>query len=823
MKSSITMNKARKQKKKAIARRAHGRRNHGPRPWLTPRPLHLEEARLPLCLEEARSLPSDEGRGADPSTTSREEDIGRCLEERGDARCRATRGGNCRILPPFERISRPQVWICPWWRLARTRGLGKVVVDPCGSLCTAAVPSPRDVIDPYPFDPFDRLWQSYGDVEEWTNITTSTAVDVSNISSFDTSSKILWSAATPVNRTQIDFTWSPDSFVNNDNTTYLLLLYFAELQRLSSNALREFDILVDNATWNGSQRYTPKYLSAELVKKMVQGSSQHTVSLVATTDATLPPILNAFEIYSVLPMTELATNDADVKAMMTIRTKYALKKNWMGDPCVPKAFARDDLNCSYTSSGPASITALRLSSSGLSGDIDASFGDLRYLQHLDLSNNSLSGLVPDFLAQMPSLTFMTDNNANLCGDGVYLRDSEQETQQDTCYCNSCSSNGSNSTICGGIYVSWTANNASLRDPSAKSNVYENRQFTYKELKLMTANFKEEIGRGGFGSVFLGHLENGSPVAVKMCSKTTSQGDKEFSTEAQHLTRIHHRNLVSMIGYCKEKKHLGLIYEYMHGGNLDDRLKGKSSASTPLTWHQRLKIALDSAHGLEYLHKACQPPLIHRDVKTTNILLSADLEAKISDFGLMKVFADEFRTHITTQPAGTLGYLDPEYYNTSRLSEKSDVYSFGIVLLELITGQPPAVPISDTESIHIPRWVREKLSVGEIESIADRRMGGEYDVNSVWKVAELALQCIERPSHERPTMTEVVLEVKESLAPELLHSMGYYSSAPSSTVDLSATSIDMRSDAQASDARQDTMFELEKLGDGSVTRMEPAPR
>jgi hypothetical protein len=111
-----------------------------------------------------------------------------------------------------------------------------------------------------------------------TNITTSTAVDVSNISSFDTSSKILWSAATPVNGTQMDFTWSPDSFVNNDNTTYLLLLYFSELQILASNELRQFDILVDNATWNGSQRYTPKYLSAELVKRMVQGSSQHSLT-----------------------------------------------------------------------------------------------------------------------------------------------------------------------------------------------------------------------------------------------------------------------------------------------------------------------------------------------------------------------------------------------------------------------------------------------------------------------------------------------------------------------------------------------------------------
>jgi hypothetical protein len=163
----------------------------------------------------------------------------------------------------------------------------------------------------YPFDPYDRLWQSYGDVEAWTNITTSTAVDVSNITNFDTPSKILWSAATPVNGTRINFAWSPDPSAKNNNTTYLLLLYFAELQRLPRNALRQFDILVDNATWNRGQRYTPKYLSMELVKRTVQGSSRHTVSLVATPDATLPPILNAFEIYSLLPMTELPTNEAD--------------------------------------------------------------------------------------------------------------------------------------------------------------------------------------------------------------------------------------------------------------------------------------------------------------------------------------------------------------------------------------------------------------------------------------------------------------------------------------------------------------------------------
>jgi len=211
------------------------------------------------------------------------------------------------------------------------------------------------------------------------------------------------------------------------------------------------------------------------------------------------------------------------------------------------------------------------------------------------------------------------------------------------------------------------------------------------------------------------------------------------------------------------------------------------------------------------------------VKTTNILLSADLQAKISDFGLTKVFANDFDTHITTQPAGTLGYLDPEYYNTSRLSENSDVYSFGVVLLELITGQPPAVPITSTDSIHIALWVRQKLSMGNVESIVDPRMGGEYDVNSVWKVAELSLQCIEQPSREWPTMTHVVMELKETLELDALHGMGYASSELSSTVNLSATSGDLHSDAQASEARQETMLELEHVGNISETQIGPAPR
>lgn len=225
-----------------------------------------------------------------------------------------------------------------------------------------------------------------------------------------------------------------------------------------------------------------------------------------------------------------------------------------------------------------------------------------------------------------------------------------------------------------------------------------------------------------------------------------------------MARVHHKNLVSLIGYCKDKKHLSLVYEYMDGGNLEDRLRGQ----LPINWLQRLNIALDSAYGLHYLHKSCGRPLIHRDVKAVKILLTADLEAKISDFGLTRAFSSEMSTHTTTRPVITCGYLDPEYYATSHLSEKSDVYSFGILLLVLITAQPAVIAVNNGESQNIAFWVRSRLSESDIESLTDPRIRGHCDVNSVWKVAEVAVHCTEHKGQDRPTMTEVVEGLKESL-------------------------------------------------------------
>ncbi|VAH63840.1 unnamed protein product [Triticum turgidum subsp. durum] len=198
---------------------------------------------------------------------------------------------------------------------------------------------------------------------------------------------------------------------------------------------------------------------------------------------------------------------------------------------------------------------------------------------------------------------------------------------------------------------------------------------------------------------------------------------------------------------------------MSEGTLQEKLREKSPNSVPLTWRQRLRISLDSAQGLEYLHKACTPPLIHRDVKAANILLNgSNLEAKIADFGLSKAFNNDLQSHVSTRVVGTPGYLDPEYYTSFQLSEKSDVYSFGIVLLEVVTGQPPILP----ESVHIVQWARQRLAKGDIESVVDDNMQGRYDLNSVWKVADLALRCTEQAASQRPAMADVVVQLKESL-------------------------------------------------------------
>ncbi|XP_042417157.1 receptor-like protein kinase At3g21340 isoform X1 [Zingiber officinale] len=298
--------------------------------------------------------------------------------------------------------------------------------------------------------------------------------------------------------------------------------------------------------------------------------------------------------------------------------------------------------------------------------------------------------------------------------------------------------------------------AEFTDNKSQSDVH---LFTYKQIVKMTHNFETLIGRGGFGRVYYGLLEDGTDVAIKLQTQSTPQSDREFLAELRSLTRVRHTNLISLIGYCKDGSCLAIVYEYMPRGSLEDHLRGKAGFSV-LTWAQRLQIAYQAAKGLDYLHTGCKPPIVHRDVKCSNILLGEDLEAKITDFGISKVL-NENDNYITTKVVGTPGYLDPEYNGTFHLSKASDVYGFGIILLEMITGQPPI--IRGPEVQHIVRWI--SLRVASEADFVDTSMNEYYDSGSMWKFLQLALRCTNSLSSMRPLMDEVVIQLKEIIEME----------------------------------------------------------
>ncbi|KAL7174969.1 hypothetical protein ACSBR2_028718 [Camellia fascicularis] len=222
--------------------------------------------------------------------------------------------------------------------------------------------------------------------------------------------------------------------------------------------------------------------------------------------------------------------------------------------------------------------------------------------------------------------------------------------------------------------------------SEKGNVA--RSFMFRELAVATKNFRDAnlIGEGGFGCVYKGRLDSGQLVAVKQLNLDGLQGNQEFIVEVLMLSLLHHRNLVTLIGYCTDGEQRLLVYEYMAMGSLEDHLFDTEPDKEPLSWSTRMKIAVGAARGLEYLHCKASPPVIYRDLKSANILLDENFNPKLSDFGLAKLGPVGDNTHVSTRVMGTYGYCAPEYAMSGKLTLKSDIYSFGVVLLELITGR-----------------------------------------------------------------------------------------------------------------------------------------
>ncbi|KAK4606900.1 hypothetical protein RGQ29_000937 [Quercus rubra] len=285
-----------------------------------------------------------------------------------------------------------------------------------------------------------------------------------------------------------------------------------------------------------------------------------------------------------------------------------------------------------------------------------------------------------------------------------------------------------------------------------------KDFTYGEMALATNNFNSsaQVGQGGYGKVYKGILADGTLVAIKRAQEGSLQGEREFLTEIELLSRLHHRNLVSLIGFCDEEGEQMLVYEFMSNGTLRDHLSVKSKE--PLSFAMRLKIALASSKGILYLHTEANPPIFHRDIKASNILLDSKYTAKVADFGLSRLapvpdIEGDLPAHVSTVVKGTPGYLDPEYFLTHKLTDKSDVYSLGVVFLELLTGMHPI-----SHGKNIVREVNVAYQSGMIFSVIDDRMGS-YPSECVVKFLTLALKCCEDETDARPSMAEVVRELE----------------------------------------------------------------
>ncbi|CAF1830250.1 hypothetical protein Bca4012_030133 [Brassica carinata] len=504
---------------------------------------------------------------------------------------------------------------------------------------------------------------------------TTNDLNISNTDTYKVPKTALVSAATPKNASEpLLITWTP----RPSNAEVYLYMHFAEIEALEANQTREFNIIL-KGNFNHSGFSPPKLeLRTLYTAAPVQCDSEGcNLQLVKTPNSTLPPLINAIEVYTVIEFPQVETSQNDVAAIKNIQATYQLREiSWQGDPCLPRDFSWENLGCNYTdASTQPRITSLDLSKSRLTGSITPILQNLTQLQELDLSNNSLSGPIPTFLANMKSLSLLNLIGNNLTGSvpqalldrkkGLVLKLADLNTLPST------------ATVDG--------RHASQSESSFLSKKI---RFTYAEVQEMTYNLERALGEGGFGVVYYGCVNGNQQVAVKLLSQSSSQVYKHFKAEVELLMRVHHINLVSLVGYCDEGENLALIYEYMPNGGLKQHLSGNwkiishfknyendvlrlclnntgKHGRFSLSWENRVRIAVDAALGLEYLHTGCKPPIVHRDIKSTNILLDQHFQAKLADFGLSRSFPTGNETHVSTVVAGTPGYLDPDPSSTGR--------------------------------------------------------------------------------------------------------------------------------------------------------------
>ncbi|CAN1342360.1 Tyrosine-sulfated glycopeptide receptor 1 [Linum perenne] len=436
-------------------------------------------------------------------------------------------------------------------------------------------------------------------------------------------------------------------------------------------------------------------------------------------------------------------------------------------------------NNSFVGLIPSSIcsigtTVLDFSFNDFSGSIPPGFGNCSRLEILRAGFNNLSGLIPDDIYRIDSLQELslsvnhltgsiTDDLVNL----VNLKSLELFSNQlvgpipegigkleklAAIYLGNNSLSGKIPEEIGrlkGLHVlDFSSNNFSMTIPV--------KDLTIMELLKATDNFSQAniVGCGGFGLVYKATLANGTKLAVKKLSGDFGLMEREFKAEIEALSTAQHENLVSLQGYCVFNGFRLLIYSYMENGSLDYWLHEKTEGASQLDWPTRLKIAKGASIGLAYMHQVCEPHIVHRDIKSSNILLDEKFEAHVADFGLARLIRP-YCTHVTTELVGTLGYIPPEYGQAWIATLRGDVYSFGVVMLELLSGKRPVEVFKPKMSRELVAWVYQMRSEGKQEQVFDPILRDKGHEDEMLQMLDVACMCVSHNPRKRPSIQEVV--------------------------------------------------------------------
>ncbi|KFK36595.1 hypothetical protein AALP_AA4G144100 [Arabis alpina] len=676
----------------------------------------------------------------------------------------------------------------------------------------------------YPDDPYDRIWESdllkkanyLVDVAAGT-VRVSTTLPIETGGQDQAPQKVMQTAVVGTNGS-LTYRINLDGFPGYG----WAFSYFAEIEDLADDESRKFRlVLPDQPEYSKSivnikentQRpyrvYEPGYPNISLPFVL-------NFRFAKTADSSRGPIVNAMEICKHLPKSD-GSIDATVMANVASLYSSTVWAQEGGDPCSPSPWSWVECNADPQ----PRVVVVKLSNMNLTGSVPSDLVKLTGLVELWLDGNSFTGPIPDF-SRCPNMEIIHLENNRLTGSvpsslaklpnlkELYLQNNLLSgTMPSDLTKNVQISNFSGNimlersgdkgkklgviigasvgaaillivTIISCIFICRGKNNNKMRKTSAEltnrtlpvqrvsstlseAHVEAAHCFTLYEIEEATKKFEKRIGSGGFGIVYYGKTNEGKEIAVKVLANNSFQGKREFANEVTLLSRIHHRSLVQFLGYCQEEGKYMLVYEFMHNGTLKEHLYGMVPRDRRISWIRRLEIAEDAARGIEYLHTGCVPAIIHRDLKTSNILLDKHMRAKVSDFGLSK-FAVEGTSHVSSIVRGTVGYLDPEYYISQQLTEKSDIYSFGVILLELMSGQEAISNESfGVNCRNIVQWAKMHIDNGDIRAIIDPALAeDDYSLQSMWKIAEEALMCVKPHGNMRPSMSEVQKDIQDAI-------------------------------------------------------------